>query len=98
MFLDSILGPFNSIIGLQSQIIATTGNIITYALSILGQIAGNIGGTIGHVANTAGQTVLGVGNIAGQTVSNVASTASDLIGSPVMIVGIAIVLVVLLKK
>ena len=91
MFLDSI-----SV--LRSQIISTIGNIITSALRIPGQIAGNIGGTIGHVANTAGQTVQGLGNIAGQTVSNVANTASDILGSPVMIVGLAIVAVLLLKK
>ena len=95
MFLDSILG-------LPSQIISTTGNIITSALSIPGQIAGSIGGTIGSVTSTVGSTVQGtigsVANVAGQTVTNVADSTLGLLSSPIVIIGIGIVLVVLLKR
>ena len=97
-----IFDIFNSVIGLPSQIISTSGNIITSALSIPGQIAGSIGGTIGGVVNTAGQTIQGtvssVANVAGQTVTNVADSTLGLLSSPIVIIGIGIVLVVLLKR
>ena len=63
----------------------------TLIISILGQLVGtvstSIGGTIGAVSNVAGQTVQGVD-----------STATNLLSSPIVIIGVGIVLVILLKK
>ena len=80
MFLDSLLG-------IPSQIISTTGGLLNNIISIPGQLVGTVTGSIGAVANTAGQTVQGV-----------ASSATNLLSSPVVIIGIGIVLVILLKK
>ena len=80
MFLDSILG-------IPSQIISTTGGLLNNLISIPGQIVGSVTGSIGSVANVAGNTVQGV-----------ASTATNLLSGPILIIGIGVVLVVLLKK
>ena len=91
MFLDSLFG-------LPSQIIGTVGNIATGILAIPGQLVGTVTGSINTVANTAGNTIGNVANTAGQTMQGVASTATNLLSSPVLIIGVGIVLVVLLKK
>ena len=80
MFLDSILG-------IPSQIISTTGGLLNNIIAMPGQLVGSVTGSIGAVANVAGNTVQGV-----------ASTATNLLSSPIVIIGIGIVLVILLKK
>jgi len=95
MFLDSILG-------IPSQIISTTGGLLNNLISIPGQLVGtvtsSIGGTIGAVSNVAGNTIGSVANSAANTVQGVASSATNLLSSPVVIIGVGIVLVILLKK
>ena len=91
MFLDSLFG-------LPSQIIGTVGNIATGILAIPGQLVGTVTGSINTVANTAGNTVGAIANTAGQAVQGVASSATNLLSSPVLIIGVGIVLVILLKK
>jgi len=91
MFLDSLLG-------IPSQIIGTVGNIATGILAIPGQLVGTVTGSINTVANTAGNTVGAIANTAGQAVQGVASSATNLLSSPVLIIGVGIVLVILLKK
>ena len=80
MFLDSILG-------IPSQIISTTGGLLNNIIAIPGQLVGSVSSSIGAVANVAGNTVQGV-----------ASSATNLLSSPIVIIGIGIVLVILLKK
>lgn len=77
----------DSIIGLPSQIISTVGNTFQSILSIPGQVSGNIKDTIVPVAQTAGQTL-----------SSITSSATDLFSSPLLIVGAAVVLILILKK
>ena len=89
MFLDSILG-------IPSQIISTVGGLANNIISIPGQIV--VTSSIGAVSNVAGQTVQGIVNTADQTVQGVASTATSLLSSPIVVIGIGIVLVILLKK
>ena len=89
---------FGSILGLPSQIIGTVGNIATGILAIPGQLVGTVTGSINTVANTAGNTLGSVVNTAGQTVQGITSTATNLLSSPVVIIGIGIVLVILLKR
>ena len=89
MFLDSILG-------IPSQIIST--NLISRPGQLVGTVTSSIGSSIGAVSNVAGQTVQGIANVAGNTVQGVASTATGLLSSPIVIIGIGIVLVILLKK
>jgi len=95
MFLDSLLG-------IPSQIISTTGGLLNNIIAIPGQLVGSvtssIGGTIGAVSNVAGNTIGAVANTTGQTLQGVASTVTNLLSSPVVIVGVGIVLVILLKK
>jgi len=80
MFLDSLLG-------IPSQIISTTGGLLNNLIAIPGQLVGSvtssIGGTIGAVSNVAGNTMQGV-----------ATSAGNLLSSPVVIIGISIVLVI----
>ena len=91
MFLDSLLG-------LPSQIISTTGGLLNNLISIPAQLVGTVTGSINTVANTAGNTIGSVANSAGQTVQGIASSATNLLSSPIVIIGIGIVLVILLKK
>ena len=77
----------DSILGIPSQIIGTVGNIATGILAIPRQLVGTVTGSINTVANTTGQTVQGI-----------ATSAGNLLSSPVVIIGIGIVLVILLKK
>ena len=44
----------DSILGLPSQIITTTGGLLNNLISIPGQIVGSVTGSIGSVANVAG--------------------------------------------
>ena len=91
MFLDSLLG-------LPSQIIGTIGGLANNIISIPAQLVGTVTGSINTVANTAGNTVGAIANVAGNTVQGITSTATNLLSSPVLIIGIGIVLVILLKK
>ena len=91
MFLDSLLG-------IPSQIINTTGGLLNNLISIPGQLVGTVTGSINTVANTAGNTLGLVVNTAGQAVQGVATSATNLLSSPVVIIGVGIVLVILLKK
>ena len=88
----------DSILGLPSQIISTTGGLLNNIIAIPGQLVSSVSSSIGAVSNVAGQTVQGIANVAGNTVQGVASTATDLLSSPVVIIGIGIVLVILLKN
>jgi len=91
MFLDSIFG-------LPSQIIGTIGGLANNIISLPGQIVGSVTGSINNVANTAGSTIGNVANVAGNTAQGIASSATNLLSSPVVIIGVGIVLVILLKK
>ena len=86
MFLDSILG-------IPSQIIGTIGGLANNIIAIPEQLVGSVTSSIGAVSNAAGQTVQGIANVAGNTVQDVASTATNLLSSPIVIIGIGIVLV-----
>ena len=77
----------DSILGIPSQIIGTIGGLANNIIAIPGQLVGTVTSSIGSIANTAGQTVQGV-----------ALTATGLLSSPVVIIGVGIILVVLLKK
>ena len=77
----------DSILGIPSQIIGTIGGLANNIISIPGQLVGTVTSSIGSVANIAANTVQGV-----------ASSAGNLLSSPVVIIGIGILLVILLKK
>ena len=51
MFLDSLLG-------LPSQIISTTGGLLNNLISIPAQLVGSVTGSINTVANTAGKELV----------------------------------------
>ena len=67
-------------------------------ISIPAQLVGTVTGSINTVANTAGNTIGSVANSAGQTVQGIVSSATNLLSSPLVIIGIGVVLVILLKK
>ena len=60
-------------------------------MQIFGGVANNAVNTVGGVANNAVNT-------AGQAVNNVTSAATDFLSSPVLLIGAAVVLIIMLKK
>jgi hypothetical protein len=84
MFLDSILG-------LPGQLLNSVTQIVTQPLQVFGGVANNVTNTAGSVLNNATNTV-------GNAVNNATSTVTDLFNSPVLLIGGAVVLLIILKK
>jgi hypothetical protein len=84
MFLDSLFE-------LPSQAFKSIESLGSKLLSIPGQISGDVKDTVQGVANTAGQTLQGV-------TGQVTSSLSGMISTPLIIVGGAVVMILLVKK
>jgi hypothetical protein len=91
MFLDSILS-------LPGQLLGTISSVATLPLQLINTLGSTVTNTVSAVAQPVAGVANNLVNTAGSTVQNVTSSFMDILGSPLFLIGGAVVLIILLKK